>query len=282
MFASFRIVADVLAYRLKKLEMANLAAATSIAVALHLPFSNVVGRTLFAAALNVLVYLNNDYVDVGLDMQSTGKDSAKTRFLHEHLGAALGAQWGIVAMLVVAAVAFDVGLLAPLVFGGGICVLYSAYLKRRPYVDVPSMMLWGLAMPACGFPWQSRLGWCLAVELGLFSGVFEAIQVMRDADEDAIEGVRTTGVVLGKRGTLTLTRVLMIISTVFAGVAVHPIAGVLSAGALAVPFSTEDIARYWTRVKLVYGVTWLFICAWVFFQGHSQGLVWSLAASVGE
>ena len=108
MFAAFRIVVDVLAYRLRKLEMANLAAATSIAVALHLRPLDVVWRTLFALGLNVLVYLNNDFIDVALDLQSTGKDSAKTRFLHEHKGAALFAQWAMVAVLVAAAVVYDI------------------------------------------------------------------------------------------------------------------------------------------------------------------------------
>jgi 4-hydroxybenzoate polyprenyltransferase len=277
MFAAFRIVADVLVYRLRKLEMANLAAATSIGLALHLRFTDVAVRTFFALLLNVLVYLNNDYVDAELDLRSTDKDSAKTRYLNDHLGAALFAQWGLVALLVLFSVVYDVGMLAPLALGGGICVWYSAYLKRRPYFDVPSMMLWGLAMPACGFPWQSTLGWCLAVELGLFSGVFEAIQVMRDADEDAAEGVRTTGVVLGQAKTLTLTRVLMVVSTAFAALVIHPIAGVISAVSLVIPFTPDRIARYWTLVKMNYGITWLFICAWVFFSGKSSGLLWSIA-----
>ena len=282
MFAGFRILRDVLAYRLRKLEMANLAAAMSIAVVLRLAPLDVVWRTLFAFGLNVLVYLNNDYIDVSLDMQSTGKDVAKTRFLHEHLGAALAVQWGIAGVLVAAAVAYDIGLLAPLVFGGGVCVWYSAYLKRRPYLDVVAMMVWGVAMPACGFPWQSHLGWCMAFELGLFSGVFEAIQVMRDADEDAIEGVRTTGVVLGKARTLTLARVLMVACSAFAALVLHPVAGLLSALALVVPFSPDKVATYWTRVKLIYGATWLFVCTWLFFSGHgtaaahSAGLLWKI------
>ena len=54
----------------------------------------------------------------------------------------------------------------------------------------------------------------------------------------------------------------------------HPIAGALSALALVVPFSPDRVVRYWTQVKLVYGVTWLFVCGWVFFAGQSAGLVW--------
>jgi 4-hydroxybenzoate polyprenyltransferase len=221
----------------------------------------------------VLVYLNNDYLDVGMDLQSSGKDAEKTRYLSEHLRAALVAQIVLALALVVFAVAYDPGLLIALVIGGGICIVYSAYFKRMPFADILAMMVWGLGMPLCGVPWQSTLGWCMALQLGWFSGVFESIQVMRDADEDALEGVRTTGVVLGKTNTLLLARVLMIVSTAYAALVLHPAAALVSAVALVLPFTPDDVAKYWTRVKLVYGVAWLVICGLVFFQGHSSGLL---------
>jgi 4-hydroxybenzoate polyprenyltransferase len=276
MLAGLKIVAGVIDYRLRKLEMANLAAAASIAVALHLPWVDVFYRTAFAFVLNILVYLNNDYIDVGGDLHSTDKDNAKTRYLSEHLGAALWAQYALLALLVAAALIYDRGLLIPLLVGGGICWWYTAYLKRRPFLDVPAMMLWGLAMPLCGFPWQNAVGWCLALQLALFSGVFETIQVMRDAKDDAAASIRTTGVVLGESRTLLLARALMVGCTVYAALVVHPVAAVLSAAALAVPFASNHIARYWTHVKLVYGVTWLFVCAWIFFRPESAGILLSI------
>lgn len=277
MIAGFNIVLGVLVYRLRKLEMANLAAGASIAVALHLGIGDVAYRTVYAFVLNVLVYLNNDYIDVGIDLKSADKDNAKSRYLAEHMGAALGAQWMLGALLVVAAVVHEIGLLVPLVTGGGICIWYSAVLKRRPYLDILSMMLWGLAMPLCGVPITSLLGFAMAFQLALFSGVFESIQVMRDADEDAEEeGVRTTGVVLGKAKTLVLARVIMVLSTAYAALVLHPIAALISAGAFFVPFASDRVEKYWTRVKLVYGFTWLFICGWVFFHGGTSGLLWSL------
>lgn len=275
--AGLKIVSGVVVYRLKKLEMANLAAAVAIALALHLRWPDVVTRTLFAFVLNVLVYLNNDYIDIAIDLHSTDKDATKSRYLAANLGAARGAQLVLLAALVAAAGVYDLGLLAPLVGGGGICWWYSARLKRRPYLDVIAMMIWGLAMPLCGVPLGSVLGWCLAFQLALFSGVFESIQVMRDADEDAQqEGVRTTGVVLGKARTLLLARFIMVACTVYAALVLHPIAAVLSLGALLVPFDSTRIERYWTQVKLIYGITWLFICAWVFLNAKSSGLIWSL------
>jgi 4-hydroxybenzoate polyprenyltransferase len=268
-------------YRLRKLEMANLAAATSIAVALQLSIGDIVARTAFAFLLNVVVYLNNDYIDAEIDAKSADKDNAKALYLQEHIRAALGAQIFLVLVLAMAAAIYDLGLLVPLVAGGGICWWYSARLKQKPYLDIIAMMAWGLTMPLCGTPVDSVLGWCLAAQLALFSGVFESIQVMRDAEEDAAEGVRTTGVALGKERTLTLARIIMAGVSLYGALVMHPVAAVVSAGAFLVPFVPDRIEQYWTRVKLVYGITWLFICAWVFFTGQSSGLLWSIDAARG-
>jgi 4-hydroxybenzoate polyprenyltransferase len=274
-----RIVSGVVVFRLKKLEMANMAAALAIALALRLGFVDVAVRLAFAFALNILVYLNNDYIDVEIDLNSTNKDVSNASYLAKHLRAAFWAQIVLLVLLCIGALAYDPGLLFPIIVGGGICWWYSAILKRRPFWDIVAMVIWGLAMPMCGSPVNSTLGWCLAAQLGLFSGVFEPIQVMRDADADAAEaGVRTTGVVLGKRWTLVLTRVMMAACTAYAALVMHPLAAAVSAAALFVPFS-DDVARYWTRVKMVYGVTWLIICAFVFFQQHSSGLVWAIDAA---
>ena len=278
MLAGFRIVLAVLVYRLKNLEMANMAAAISIALALKLSPLEVIVRAGFVFVLNALVYLNNDYVDVEIDLKSADKDASKSRYLADHMGAALGAQLALVALLVAVAIVFDLGLLVPLIGGGGICWWYSAKLKHMPFLDILAMIIWGVTMPLCGTPVSNLLGLMMTFMLGLFSGVFESIQVMRDADEDAEEGVRTTGVVLGKKRTLMLARALMVVCTVYAALYMHPIAAAVSAIALFVPFIEANIERYWTRVKLVYGVAWLVICAWVWFHGESSGLLASIPA----
>jgi 4-hydroxybenzoate polyprenyltransferase len=276
--AAVKIVVDVLIFRLRKLEMANLAATTSIAFTLGLPVFDVAWRILFALVLNVLVYLNNDYIDVAVDLQAGNKDAEKSRFLHANMRAALLAQVALLALLAAAAFLFDHGLLVPLIAGGGVCLWYSAQLKRTPIADVAAMIVWGVAMPLCGVPlhYMLGLGGALALQLGLFSGVFECIQVMRDADEDALEGVRTTGVVLGQRWTLALTRLLMVASSAYALLVLHPIAAAITVVALLLPFLSDRLETYWTRVKLVYGVAWLFLCVASFLTGHSSGLLWTI------
>jgi 4-hydroxybenzoate polyprenyltransferase len=183
------------------------------------------------------------------------------------------AQWTLVALLAAVALFYDPGLFVPLIAGGGICFWYSAQLKHRPYLDILAMIIWGVTMPLCGSPLDSTVGLLMAVQLGLFSGVFETIQVMRDADEDREEGVRTTGVVLGKARSLTLARVQMVFCSLYALLVLQPWAAAVSAAALVVPFSEASIERYWTRVKLVYGIAWLVICAWVWWYGGRAGLL---------
>ena len=268
MLAAFRIIAGVVAYRIRKLEMANLAGAGSIAVALHLPFVDIVIRTIFCFILNALVYLNNDYIDIQIDLNSADKDAEKSRYLAENKQAALVAQWTLVGVLALFCAFYDYGLVVPLVLGGGVCWWYSAQLKHRPGFDILAMIIWGITMPLSGSPLNNTIGLLMALQLGLFSGVFETIQVMRDADEDAEEGVRTTGVVLGKKRTLLLARAQMILCTVYAGAVMQPWAAGVSLLALVVPFAPDSIEKYWTRVKLVYGVTWLIICAAVYFTGR--------------
>jgi 4-hydroxybenzoate polyprenyltransferase len=277
--AAVRIVVEAIAFRLKSLEMANLAGALSIALALRLPWTDVVFRTLFAFVLNALVYLNNDWFDAEDDLRAPGRGGAKTRFLAQHMESALAAQGALGLLLVVAALAFDPGLLLALLVGGGICVWYSYSLKRLPYVDVLAMAVWGIGMPMCGFPLDSALGWCLALQLGAFAAVYETIQVMRDAPADAAAGVRTSGVVLGIARTRRLSRVLMVLASVLAAALLHPLAGLVSAFALRVPLDGTDVARRWTQVKAIYAAAWLIAIAWIWLTGASAGLLWSVASA---
>jgi 4-hydroxybenzoate polyprenyltransferase len=272
--AALRIVAGVIVYRLRKLEMFNLAGAGSIAVALHLPVLDIAARTAFCFVANALVYLNNDYIDLQIDLNSADKDASKARFLADNKRAALFAQFILLGLLVVAALLYDPGLLVPLIAGVGICVWYSASLKRKPFVDIIAMMIWGVAMPLCGSPVSSELGWLMALQLGLFSGVFETIQVMRDADADAAEaGVNTTGVYLGTARTLWLARALMLLCVVYALLVLQPWAAAVLLIALLLPFTAARIEQYWNRVKLTYVVAWLIIFAWIFFRQQRAGLL---------
>jgi len=268
--AALRIVYQVVAFRVRKLEMANLAGAVAIMVVLRLPLPDLVFRTLFAALLNVLVYLNNDYHDVAIDARAPDKDRDKARYLARHMGAALRAQWILLALLCALALLHSLGLCLVLVAGGGICWLYSKYLKHTPLLDVAAMAGWGVVMPLCGSPLDRPLGIALAVQLGLFSAVFETIQVVRDRESDAQLGVRTSAVVLGTRRTFMLTRGLMVLCAAYGAVVLHPVSGALALGAVLLPMreGEREAQRLWTYVKAIYGGAWLLACAFLYVEGR--------------
>lgn len=280
MTAVLRILWDVLAYRLRKLEMANMAGAIAIMLVLRLPPRELLLRTLVAILLNILVYLNNDYYDVRQDLSAQGRDVQRTRFLSEHMAAARLAQLLVAALLAGVAIVAGEGLWLVAGLGAGICWWYSARLKRTPYADVLAMIAWGGAMPMCGVPLHSTLGLCMAGQLALYSGVFESMQVRRDRLEDAAAGVRTTAVVLGHRGTAWLTRSLIVVSALYCAAVLHPLAGGLSVLALWVGV-TDDAARDWTRVKVVLGVAWLVCCGLIYAAGGSSGLWLRLLVETG-
>lgn len=259
-----KIAADVAWYRLRRFEMANLGAAGVIAVALALPLGDVVVRLGFGTLLNLLVYLNNDYLDVVEDAASPTKDAQKTRYLAEHRGAALRAQLCMLGALLLIAWAWGDGLVGPLLLGGGVCWAYSAFLKHWPFADVLAMMVWGVAMPWVAVPPGNELGWGLLLQLGLFSGVFETIQVMRDHDEDRDAGVRTTAVVLGITRTRWLLRVLVLAAGLYAAVTFGWWVAALPWSVLALRIPARDLSGYWNRVRLLLGATLLIECALVY------------------
>ncbi|MCA9627722.1 MAG: UbiA family prenyltransferase, partial [Myxococcales bacterium] len=192
-----------------------------------------------------------------------------------HLGAALGAQIGLAVLLALAAVLYDPGLLLALGVGGGICWAYSARLKARPVVDVLSMVVWGIAMPLVAFPLGNVLGWLLVVQLGLFSACFETIQVLRDHDEDVRAGVRTTAVAFGAEPTRVMARSFMLVAMLYALLVLDRYVGVLLLVPVLVPIprevTAEHMSRYWNRIRLTQGVSWLGLLAGVYLRGTNHG-----------
>jgi 4-hydroxybenzoate polyprenyltransferase len=274
-----KILADVAIFRLRKLEMANLFSAVAIMLALGLGWIDMGVRFGFGLLLNLLAYLTNDYFDVDQDLESPNKDHAKTRYLKDHMTAALGAQIGLAVFLALAALAWSPGLLAALVLGAGVCWIYSWKLKRIPYVDVLAMIVWGVAMPMVGLPLDRALGLLLVGQLALFSACFESIQVIRDHDEDLAEGVRTTAVRLGIPATRVLLRAFMVVSAAYAALFLHRWLGLALLACLFLPLDPKRAAVYWTRQRLIMGIVWLALIGWIWWVGGGDG--WILALDHG-
>lgn len=274
-----RIAGEVAVYRLRRLEMANIAGAAAICLALALPLGECAIRIGFAFGLNLLVYLNNDYLDLAADLRAPGRDDRKTRFLRDHRAAGITAQFGLLALLIGVCV-YMPGLVVPLVLGGGVCWAYSAKLKATPYADVAAMIAWGVAMPLCGSPPGSALGWALAGWLGLFSGVFEGIQVIRDHADDSAANVRTTAVALGVTRTLVLVRVILAASAVYGALVVSPWLAALPAAAIAVPLDRSNVTRTWNHLRMILGFAFLGAIAWVWWTGSTHGVLIEVSRSM--
>jgi len=264
---ALKILVDVAVFRLRRFEMANIAGTLAIALACHLGWVELGFRVAFAVLLNVLVYLNNDWYDIDDDRQVTSRDAAKTEYLAAHRSAGLAAQLGLLAVLVAMALWWGGGLLIALVAGGGVCWAYSAGLKRVPILDVLAMIAWGVAMPLVGLAPAHPEGWLLLGQLGLFSGVFESIQVIRDHDADADAGVRTTAVVLGLARTRWLCRGLALAAGVYAGVCFAWWLVLPPLLAASLPFEAASVDRHWNRVRVLLGLTFVIEAALVYGAG---------------
>lgn len=282
MLAALKILAHVASYRLRKLQMASLAATLSIALVLHLPWGEVFYRVLIVFGLNVLIYLNNDYLDVALDAQSSTKNTAHAQFLSDNKKVAWYTQWVLLATLVMLAMFLNWQLLAPVLCGAAACYLYSRYFKYCLYWDIAVTTLCGFLLSLCGTPLNNPLGLLMAVILALITGIFQFIQSACDADDDAAAGVRTTAVALGRHRSLFWIRILMTLIAVITALFLQVLIGFWMLVAVLVPCGSGagGMMQYWTRIKLIYGLSWLGIC-WLLFQsGHAQGFL-TLAVAAG-
>lgn len=253
--------------------MANLAASLSIMAALRLTWSDVAVRLGFGVLLNLVVYLTNDTYDIRGDLAAPDRDRDKAQFLLEHRGAALGAQGLLVLFMVGIGWWHSPGLIVTLVAGAGICWVYSARIKRVPFLDVATIAICGVAGSMVAFPLDSVLGWCLAGQLGLFAASFQVIQMMRDHDSDARFGTHTTVVHLGFRRSVLLHRALMLLSAVYAIALVNRWLGLALLLAPMLPVDAAKANRDWNRIRLVFGVVWLAMVGWILWTGTSNGLV---------
>jgi 4-hydroxybenzoate polyprenyltransferase len=265
LLAAIRIIWEALLYRVKRREMNNALTTTSLMIAFHLAWGDVAFRAGYAIVLNVYVYLMNDYFDVELDLASPQKDQAKARYLADHRAAAVGALGGLGALLLGGALAHS--RLLVIAFGANSLILfvYSAWLKRKPMVDVVTMGLWGVSMALVGLPaTSSALGWRLIGLLGLLCSCFEVIQVVRDEPGDRVTQIVTTAVLLGVRRAAWLFRALVVLGAAYGCAALRsPVPAALLL-AVTLPLTPERADRTWDLCRGLFGVVWGGVLAQVY------------------
>jgi 4-hydroxybenzoate polyprenyltransferase len=273
LFTALRILRDVAVYRIRKREMANLASSLTIMLALGLKTNDVLVRFAFATALNLAVYLVNDLYDIEVDRISAAKDFQKTEFLEQHRRSGWLALLFPIAFMIAAGLWWSWQILVTLVVAGTVCFFYSARAKRMAFVDLPTILVCGVAGSMVAFPLDRALGWYLAGLLGCFAACFQTVQMVRDHDDDALSGLRTTAVALGTRATILLQRGLLLGSAVYASLVLHRWIGLGMLLTVLLPFHPSKAERHWNRIRLALGLAWLVIVVYVLWTGSSDGLL---------
>jgi 4-hydroxybenzoate polyprenyltransferase len=265
--AAWRIVADTATYRVRKREGGNLATSMTLAIALSLPGPDLGWRLAFGVVLNLFVYLLNDCLDVGLDLNAVGRDHARTSFLAQHPQAG----WAAVVALGLGATALGAlhgaGLLVCFVVTTAVIAAYSLWLKKRPVLDLVSMGAWGITMAMVGFPVGSRSGWWLSGLLGLLCMVTEVVKVIRDEASDRTAEIRTTAVAFGPAACAWLGRLLIVVAAAYSAAFLHRWFGLALLLGVLVPLSAPHVSRSWDLLRIVFGLTWLAIL----FSFHRAG-----------
>lgn len=280
LLAVARILWSVSLYRLRKREMANFAAAASVMFALGLSWRDAVWRVIAAAGMNLLVYLNNDYLDLPADLASSTRRGFETSFLAAHRRAALIAHGLLIAGLAIVGTIAGWGVSLAIAAAVAAAFVYSSRGKRVPFADLALIATGAAGLGMVAAPIDSLLGWCLALQLGLIAACFQAIQSLRDIREDQLFGIRTTSVFLGVERTVLLVRAIVLVNALFAACALHRWWGLGLAAAAVLPCRRAHVERFWNQVRLVFGVGWLLMVGSVMVDGRAHG--WLLAASATD
>ena len=149
-----------------------------------------------------------------------------------------------------------------------IVTVYTEYFKNIVFLDVVFIGLWGFALSWLAIPDFSWQGIKLIILLFMFGCCFEAVQTIKDYEEDRKFGLTTTPIVIGIPKTFLLLRILYTLSALYAIFVLQELVGIL----LITPvfFDPEQKAStYWTKLKIVCGIVWLTIMIKLFLEIQS-------------
>ena len=254
--AALRIVLETTVYRIRRREANNLLTSISLMLAFRLPWDDVLYRSVFAAVLNIYVYLINDYCDIDRDLASPQKDQDKARFMARNRGAVVGALVGLAAMLVAGAWYHSHLLLLAVAANTVVVYTYSAWFKRIPIADVLIMSVCGVTISLVGLPEGKLLGWKLVGLLGFVCASFEVIQVIRDEPGDRESGVTTTAVLLGARASAWIFRAIVLGAAAYGYWVIGSLLPLVLLPAIFFPLTPAGASRTWDWCRVLFGGVW--------------------------
>ena len=260
---ALKIAFESFLYRVGKHEANNLLATISMLLVFKVAGVDLHCGSSCAILLNLLIYLSNDYCDMDVDLCDSKKNQPKTRFMAEHQRAAQLAVFGEFLLLGACAIAHALlyrTLLLPaaLVINVTLYHAYSRWLKRIPIIDLLAMTLAGATSTMVGAP-DGVVGYKLLGLLALFSGAYEIIQVIRDAQSDQRQGVCTTAVLLGPSLAAWLFRAIVLGATLYGVLVIGTSAAAGIVLALLLPLDVAEATRSWDKARVIFGISWLAI-----------------------
>jgi len=97
--------------------------------------------------------------------------------------------------------------------------------------------------------------------------------MVRDHDEDAAFGARTTAVALGTTRAFLLQRILLLLAATFTATLVHNWVGIAMVLTALLPFDPHKATAHWNSIRLALGTAWIAIIGWVLWSGKLSGFV---------
>jgi len=261
----FKLLKDSALDRILRLEANTIPGNFLLLIAFHFSALDFVMRMAVTLIANLLIYFINDYIDIEVDLANKDKDHSKALFLKKHQKDALALILYLSTALIVATMFYSTSVCLAVVLVLFFEIIYTDSLKKKPFWDILLVGLISAALSWIAMPDFSWQGTQLVLLLFIFGCAFETVQTLKDYKEDKEFGITTTPVVIGIPSTVLILRGLYIISMAYAVFVLHELAGILLC--ILLFFSTsQNMSRYWTKLKMVCGIVWVIIMVRLFLQ----------------
>jgi len=260
----YRLIADTLADRLKRLEANTIFTNSLLLIAFHFRTTDFIVRMFVTVYVNVLAYFINDFIDVEIDLKAEDKDHAKALFIKENKRTAFALIVFMSTFILIFTLFYSKSICFGVILVLFVIFIYTDYFKNRAYLDIFGCFLWGMALPWIAIPDFSLEGIKYILLLGLFSCCTEIAQCVKDYESDKKYGLKTTPIVLGIPKTFLLAKVIYVVAAAYTLFVLRQFAGLFIL--IPVFFSTsQPVTQYWFKLRIVFGMVWFVIMVRIYF-----------------
>lgn len=272
MKTAFRIALDVFSFRIKRFEVGQLLVPFSVIFTYQYSGLAMLKRGGLVTLLFFFIHLNNDVCDLNID-QEENRAPDKTKFLRQNKNIAIWLQWTIGSFTLLFLYFFDVKFLMPVFVGGLAGVMYSAWLKKLPFIDLLTNSVWPAMLILVSSPFFEFVGILLAIQISLFTIVVQPLQLLRDYDNDKKLGLKNTVIWLGIKKTKILIKFLILINSLYGVLFLHKFFGLMFLSLLLIPIKrnrTRSIIMMFRGIFILY---WLGVLWYLYFYSQAIGII---------